>query len=529
MSDTPPGPDDVVGRPDPVRTRPPLLPWAERLSLRARLLAVVAALLALALVGAGTLTVANLRGQLVAQVDDQLRSVTTEKQALNRLVDQLRRDDSSPFGEDPLPSRYVVEVFFDDEAAGDSGPLYDGSPDRLPDLPELTYEQAEVAEGQFRTVEGSGGSRWRMVAVPVVFQPSGQPAGAAVIALPLDDVQATLKAVTLRFVVLGAALIAALVLIGFFLIGRAFRPLREVQSVTTAFGSGDTSRRVDVKAPATEVGKLGTDVNGMLDRIETTLAAREASEQRMRRFIGDASHELRTPLATLRGFAELYRMGAVREQDEVSSTFRRIEDESTRMGGLVEDLLVLARLDEQRPLRHAPVDLLVLAADAVHDSTALAPDRSVRLVGVDGRPPQPAVTPGDEARLRQVVTNLLSNALRHTPAGSPVELGVGVRPDAVVLQVVDHGPGVPPEESDRIFERFYRADASRTRSSGGSGLGLAIVDAIVRAHGGLALLHPTPDGGATFEVRLPRVPQDAGADERAGAVDDAVDVTPDAR
>ncbi len=274
--------------------------------------------------------------------------------------------------------------------------------------------------------------------------------------------------------------------------------------MATAFGGGDTSRRVDVRAPGTEVGRLGGAVNAMLDRIETTLAAREASEQRMRRFIGDASHELRTPLATLRGFAELYRMGAVREPEEVTSTFRRIEDESTRMGGLVEDLLVLARLDEQRPLRLQPVDLLVLAGDAVHDSSALAPDRAVRLTGLDGAErPSPAPVTGDEARLRQVVTNLLGNALRHTPAGSPVELGVGRRDGRAVLQVVDHGAGVPPELAEKIFERFYRADASRTRSSGGSGLGLAIVAAIVQAHGGTAAVRPTPGGGATFEVVLP--------------------------
>ena len=187
-----------------------------------------------------------------------------------------------------------------------------------------------MADGAFSTVSGTDGTRWRMVAVPVVDR-SAQQAGAAVIALPLDDVQDTLRGVALRFVVLGAGLIALLVLIGWFLVGRAFRPLREVESVATAFGGGDTSRRVDVRAPGTEVGRLGGAVNAMLDRIETTLAAREASEQRMRRFIGDASHELRTPLATLRGFAELYRMGAVREPDEVTSTFRRIEDESTRM------------------------------------------------------------------------------------------------------------------------------------------------------------------------------------------------------
>ncbi len=474
------------------------------LSLRARLLALVAALLTLALVAVGVLTVTNLRGQLIEQVDAQLGSVAQERRALNELVTDLQSGGSRPFGDDPLPSRYVVEVFFDDTTLEDSGPLYDGAGESLPELPALRREQAEATQGAFRTVSGSDGTSWRMVAVPVVIAVAGQEQpGAAVVALPLDDVQETLRATGLRFALLGAGLILLLVLTGWFAIGRAFRPLREVESVATAFGDGDTSRRVDVRVAGTEVGRLGGAVNAMLDRIETTLAAREASEQRMRRFIGDASHELRTPLATLRGFAELYRMGAVSEPEDVSHTFRRIEGESTRMGGLVEDLLVLARLDEQRPLRLSQVDLLVLAGDAVHDSTALAPDRQVTLTGLDGsQPPQSAPTTGDEARLRQVVTNLLGNALRHTPPGTPVELGVGRRGDHAVLQVADHGPGVPADLAEKIFERFYRADASRTRSSGGSGLGLAIVDAIVQAHGGASTVRATAGGGATFEVAL---------------------------
>ena len=225
----------------------------------------------------------------------------------------------------------------------------------------------------------------------------------------------------------------------------------------------------------------------------------------MRRFVADASHELRTPVAAVRGFAELYRQGAVTDPADVARSFRRIEEESARMGGLVEDLLLLARLDEQRPMRREPVDLLVLAGDAVHDALALAPGRTVRLVGLDGDPvPRPALTLGDDARLRQVLSNLLTNAVRHTPAGSPVEIGVGVADGWARWQVVDHGPGVDPDQAGRIFERFYRADSSRHRGTGGgSGLGLAIVDAITRAHGGAARVVPTPGGGATFEVALP--------------------------
>ena len=329
------------------------------------------------------------------------------------------------------------------------------------------------------------------------------------VALPLDDVTTTVAQLGVRLIVLGLLVTAACVLLGWLAVRRAFRPLLDVEDVTAAFAAGDTSRRISDDWPGTELGRLGGAVNGMLDEIETTLAAREASEAKMRRFVGDASHELRTPLAAVRGFAELFRMGAVGTPDDVAHAFRRIEDESTRMGGLVEDLLMLARMDAQRPLQRRPVDLLVLAADAVHDARALAPDRQVALTGLDGTgEASPAPTAGDEPTLRQVVTNLMGNAIRHTPAGTPISLEVGGRTvdgqSAVVLRVVDHGLGVPPDQAQQIFERFFRADASRTRSTGGgSGLGLAIVAAIVDAHGGRARVLPTPGGGATFEIALP--------------------------
>ncbi len=208
----------------------------------------------------------------------------------------------------------------------------------------------------------------------------------------------------------------------------------------------------------------------MLAQIERAFAAREASEERMRRFVADASHELRTPLAAVRGYAELYRQGAVSTPDDVASAMRRIEDEATRMGGLVEDLLMLARLDEQRPGRRSPVDLTVVAADVVQDARALDTSRTVSLVGRGG-PVGPTVVLGDEAHLRQVVTNLVANALRHTPSGTPIELAVGPDDGYGVLEVRDHGQGIEPEQVHKVFERFFRADASRQRASGGSGLG----------------------------------------------------------
>jgi two-component system OmpR family sensor kinase len=235
----------------------------------------------------------------------------------------------------------------------------------------------------------------------------------------------------------------------------------------------------------------------------------------MRRFVADASHELRTPLTTIRGFAELYRQGAAHDPAEPDRLMRRIEDQAARMGLLVEDLLLLARLDQQRPLDREPVDLLALAADAVHDARAVAPDRQIELVlGGDDGDVGALVVLGDAERLRQVLANLVDNALAHTPAGSPVEVQVGGaaldgRPGAAV-EVVDHGQGLTPEQAERVFERFYRADPARSRAAGGTGLGLSIVAALVAAHGGAVQVDSVPGRGARFRVVLPLAPDAAG-------------------
>jgi two-component system OmpR family sensor kinase len=305
-----------------------------------------------------------------------------------------------------------------------------------------------------------------------------------------------------------------------------------------AIASGDLSRRVPQRDPRTEVGQLSLALNQMLGQIETAFAQRTASEfaarrsedtarrseetarrseeaarlseeaarqseNRMRRFVADASHELRTPLTSIRGFAELIRQ---RGGSADPATMRRIEDEAKRMGLLVDDLLLLARLDQQRPLSRRPVDLLTLAGDSVHDAAAVQPDRVVKLQILAGSY-APVVT-GDEARLRQVLGNLVSNALHHTPIEAPITLSVGTRassagqPEAI-LEVSDSGPGLTTEQKARVFERFYRADSARTRVTGGSGLGLSIVAALVAAHAGKVTVTDTPGGGATFTVHLP--------------------------
>ena len=259
----------------------------------------------------------------------------------------------------------------------------------------------------------------------------------------------------------------------------------------------------------------------MLTEIEAAFAARAASEERMRRFVADASHELRTPLTTIRGFAELYRQGAAGSPEEAARLIGRIEEEAARMGLLVEDLLLLARLDQARPLAQDPVDLPVIASDAVHAARAVDPDRSISLEVA----PQsgPLVVPGDEARLRQVLDNLLSNALTHTPAGSPVTVRLGREEQRAVVEVADRGPGLTPEQARRVFERFYRVDSARSRpttgrvGTGGSGLGLAIVAALVAAHRGTVDVVSTPGEGATFRVWLPLADTRSTADGQDGS------------
>jgi two-component system OmpR family sensor kinase len=304
---------------------------------------------------------------------------------------------------------------------------------------------------------------------------------------------------------IGLVVLGAMGLVGWYAVHRAFRPLRQIEDTAAAIADGDLARRIPTRTAKDEVTSLSRSLNVMLAQIEQSFAAREASEERMRQFVADASHELRTPLAAVRGYAELYRQGAVREPADVASAMTRIAGEATRMGGLVEDLLMLARLDDQRPMRFAPVDLTVLAADAAQDARAIDPTRKITVSGRSG-PLGPTVVPGDDAKLRQLLANLVSNALNHTPHGSPLEIAVGTRESDqhVVLEVRDHGPGVDPEKARKVFERFYRADPSRVRGTGGgNGLGLAIAAAIVNSHLGRIGVAQTEGGGATFIVELP--------------------------
>jgi two-component system, OmpR family, sensor kinase len=320
-----------------------------------------------------------------------------------------------------------------------------------------------------------------------------------VVAIPLGDVEQRLDRLLAveALVVIGVLLILAAVAWAVVRVG--LLPLDRMGHTAGAIAGGDLSQRVESTDPRTEVGRLGIALNAMLDRLERAFAQRQESEDRLRRFLADASHELRTPLASIRGYAELFRMGAARDPEEVEKAMRRIENEAARMGVLVEDLLTLARLDEIAEAPHTEVDLAALAGDAVSDARATAPDR---MIGLDVGPH--GTVQGDAHQLRQVLANLLRNALVHTPPGTGIEVGVADVDGHVRLQVRDHGPGLPSTDPDALFERFWRAEGGRERGRAGAGLGLAIVAAIVDAHGGRVGAANAPGGGAVFTVDLPR-------------------------
>jgi two-component system OmpR family sensor kinase len=482
--------------------------------LRVTLVVALVVISAVGLTVTGVVVTATLRGYLVHQVDNDLAELV---QRPVRTGD-LARDDG-PFG----VSRDEYLGYANPDGSG----LQGVTSSRGLGMPRLEPDALASAGTEPFTVRASGGGQWRVVVRPGTLVPTGQPllAGRSVLAvrgISLADVQDTTRRLVLTELLVGAAVLTLLGGLGYVAVRTSLRPLEEVETAAAEIAGGDLSRRVPEGDERTEVGRLSGAFNSMVDQIETAFRAREASEaaavaseERMRRFVADASHELRTPLTSIRGFAELYRQGAVRETAELDRVMRRVEDEASRMGLLVEDLLLLARLDQARPLREEPVDLLDVVTDAAHDARVLAPDRQVDL---DVRGDEAPVVLGDDARLRQVVTNLVSNALTHTPAGSPVAVTLetvsstdGDQPARVRIGVHDQGPGLSAEERDRVFERFYRADPSRTRAAGGSGLGLSIVAALVAAHGGQVTVESEPGQGSTFFVDLPLLGSQAPA------------------
>jgi len=455
-----------------------------------RLIALLLLLLLVALTLTSIATSAMMRRQLMDSTDRDLQAAAgpTASQVLSQLFNRH---------EEGIPTNYAVRFM---PTNGSRPFAVNPTGERLhPDIPTLALNDPRVVNGTLFTVGSTDGEmRWRVV-------PGALRDGSATfaVAVPLRGVDTTVQRMLSFAILIGMAVIAACALLGWYGVRRAFRPLTQIEDTAAAIAAGDLTRRIPEPTTRDEVASLSRSLNAMLAQIEQSFAVREASEERMRQFVADASHELRTPLAAVRGYAELFRQGAVTEPEDVAGAMRRIEDEAIRMGGLVEDLLLLTRLDSQRPLQTGPVDLTVLAADAVQDARALDSTRQVRLLGLAGDL-KPTTIEGDEARLRQVVTNLVGNAVNHTPPGTDIEIAVGSGAGRAKLEVRDHGDGVDPVRARKVFERFYRADASRVRGNGGgNGLGLAIVAAIVNAHGGRVGVAATPGGGATFVVDLP--------------------------
>jgi two-component system OmpR family sensor kinase len=536
--------------------------WWNGISLRTKITGVTVLLLTfgLAVAGMGTMTV--LRTYLLEQRD---ATVTAWFQ-------QVQGMDGAQLAECTVryqPNDYLVALV---DSSGDE--LCTNVPRSYPqpDLSNMTLSWTYLHDGRItEVVDETGKVQWHVM---TSLSPRTDGSFVTLVAgMDITDIDATITRYGLIFFLFAIAVVLLGAAVTQLLVTSTFTPLRDVERTAARFAAGDYNQRLGGATPNTEVGRLNRSLNAMLARIDLALADRQRAVEQMRRFVGDASHELRTPLVSLRGYAELYRMGALQKPDDVAQAMDRIEREAIRMGGLVEDLLELARLDEPRTVVHEPVDLLPIAQDAALDASASAPNRRITVVVPEliepeqapevgeaepepaapvaaGRPttppsttatgpiafagsalarlrrrrpatiettaattissatPLPKVGPivrGDEDKLRQVMTNLIGNAMRFTPDDSPIELEVGVDRSGSygVISIVDHGEGIPPQLREKIFQRFWRADTSRTRETGGSGLGLAIVAGIVAKHDGHVEVLETPGGGATFRVSIP--------------------------
>jgi len=460
-------------------------------SLRGRLLVGLVLLVIAGLAVSSLATYLALQSFLLRRVDDQL--LAGRDPAARYMLSLRAGEPSRSAFPPPFPSGTYAELRSPDGQIF-AGTFSFGGADsaaqpRLPDpLPSAAGGQPVI-----RLLTGSGGvSDYR-----ALFQtlPTGDQ---LVLAIPLTDVNSTLTELLVSEALISAAVLIALLVFAWWVVGLGLRPLERMGATAQAIAGGQFGRRVEPATPQTEIGRLGLALNGMLSQIEAALEQRRQSEQRLRRFVADASHELRTPLTSIRGYSELLRLGAGASPEDAAVARRRIEEESRRMSSLVEDLLLMARLDQGRPLEETPLDLRQIAADACQDARTVAPERRISLSA-----PEPVRIVGDDTRLRQAVSNLLRNALSHTPAGSAIEVSLAQLDGRAILSVRDHGPGLTPEAAARAFEPFYRADPARSRDRGGAGLGLAIAAGVVNAHGGSLRYLPAEGGGATFEMELP--------------------------
>ena len=466
------------------------------ISLRTKVTGVTVLLLTIGLLVSGIGTMAMLKPALIGQLDTQLQAVQQDLNSVLRLTKAGTTTQTAP-------TDYYYAVY------SASGILLEQNWTEKTDAvrPNLsngiTVDQATTLDGAiFPIKSGNGRTLFHAIAVPVTFDDSTGTIGTVVVALSTASVDKLMTTYLSIFLGLGIAIVIVGALLTRFLVTTTFAPLREVEDTAVAIADGDLSLRLPSTSPSnTEVGRLNRSLNIMLGRIDRAFSDRARTIDQMQRFVGDASHELRTPLVSVRGYAELYRMGALQTPEEIGQAMERIEKEAIRMGALVEDLLELARMDETRPLEIGKFDLLNIAHDAALDARAFDPERTITVEGGS------IEILAAENKIRQVVTNLMGNALRFTPAGSPLEIVVSHDDKAseATISVVDHGEGIPKQIREKIFERFYRADNSRTRETGGSGLGLAIVASIVKAHNGRIDVTATKGGGATFSVTLPVV------------------------
>ena len=552
--------------------------WWDAISLRTKITGITVLLVALGLLVAGLGTMTVLSTYLMRQLDTQVTTTSSQLEGQN-VSDGEQYCKLSMVLE---KSSYVAAY------DGRGKQICDTESPSQPDVSRVRFSSAASTAVPFSLYDKQHNHEWRAQVIPANLQNLSTGAtetGYVLVAVSSADTDQTIAQFTVIFLLFGISVILLGAMLTRLLVTATFDPLRNVEDTAARFAAGDFNQRLDADTPNTEVGRLNRSLNAMLERIDDAFEDRERTIDQMRRFVGDASHELRTPLVSLRGYAELYRMGALRKEEDVAQAMERIEKEAQRMGLLVQDLLQLARIDESKPLELGPVDLVAIARDSALDTMASNPDREIqvlvedaltgesvphavrpqssgspsdsgdvtpasppsanttgpiafsrqtiarlrarrnRAMSIDGTaaptdettplptvvlPQRPPIVLAEENKVRQVVTNLMGNAMRFTAHDDPIEIGIGVDDDRGMahLDVIDHGEGIPPQLREKIFQRFWRADTSRARDTGGSGLGLAIVSGIVQAHHGSVEVFDTEGGGATFRVWLPLLPRD---------------------
>ncbi|ROP58833.1 two-component system OmpR family sensor kinase [Curtobacterium sp. PhB130] len=555
--------------------------WWDGISLRTKITGITVLLVALGLLVAGLGTMTVLSTYLVSRLDNQVTTTTSQLEGQN-VSDGEQYCKLSVVLE---KSSYVAAY------DSDGKQICDTQSTSQPDISSVDFAAATKTSNPFSLYDKQHNHEWRAQVIPANLQNISTGAtetGYVLVAVSSADTDQTIARFTVIFLGFGISVILLGAMLTRLLVTATFDPLRDVEDTAARFAAGDFNQRLEDDTPNTEVGRLNRSLNAMLERIDSAFEDRQRTIDQMRRFVGDASHELRTPLVSLRGYAELYRMGALRKEEDVAQAMERIEKEAQRMGLLVQDLLQLARIDESKPLELGPVDLVAIARDSALDTMASNPDREIQVLVEDVpqavRAPSsfgPAVTPSssenppvspsanttgpiafsrqtlarlrarrsramnvdapvsdettplptvvmpkrppivlaEENKIRQVVTNLMGNAMRFTPHDDPIEIGIGVDDDRGMahIDVIDHGEGIPPQLREKIFQRFWRADTSRARDTGGSGLGLAIVSGIVAAHQGSVEVIDTEGGGATFRIWLPLLPRDYTPQPPAGS------------